>query len=121
MSAPVVWAVIIVLLGAWLYHTLADHHGHLVLLKVIRPKTVVPETRHDSKWHAMSHPRRLLVNVMLTGAAVLTGLAWELSPYVAAVIVIGSGVVAVIFWWMRRAGLPGTHPHENRETEGSKS
>ena len=90
VAAPVVWAVVIVLAGAWLCHIVVDHHSHLVLLKVFRPFTVVPETRHDSRWHSASHPRRMLVNILLTGAAVLIGLAWMLSPYVAAAVVIGS-------------------------------
>jgi hypothetical protein len=121
VSAPVVWAVIIVLMGGWLYHALVDHHGHLVLLRIVRPSTAVPETRHDSKWHAMSHPRRLLVNVMLTGAAILTGLAWELSPYVAAAVVIAWAVTAAVLVFVRRAGQPGAHSHEIRDAEGSKS
>ena len=121
VSAPVVWAVGIFLLGGWLYHTLADHHGHLVLLKVVRPSTAVPEIRHDSKWHVMSHPRRLAVNAMITGAAVLVGLAWELSPYAAAIVVTGSGVTLAILTWMRRHPQPGSRSHETRETEGGKS
>lgn len=123
VSAPVVWSVVIVLLGGWLYHALADHHGHLVLLKLVRPAVVVPATRHDSKWHAMNHPRRLLVNAMLTGAAVLIGLAWELSPYVAAVVVAAWAVTAVILVAMRRPARGGLHPHSRGTgtTEGSGS
>lgn len=121
VSAPVVWAIVIVLAGAWLYHTLVDHHGHLALLKVVRPSTVVPETRHDSKWHAMGHPRQLAVNILLTGAAILLGLAWELSPYVAAVVVIMWVAVTGILAWMRRVNQPGLRSRGTRETEGSKS
>lgn len=82
--APVVLAVAVVLAGSWLYHAVADHHGHLRLLRAFRPATAVPGTRHDSAWHALSRPRRLLVNGMLVSAAVLAGLAWELSPPVTA-------------------------------------
>lgn len=121
VSAPVVWAVVIALLGAWLYHTLADHHGHLVLLRVVRPSTVVPPARHDSAWHRAGHPRQLAVNALLTGAAILVGLGWELSPYVAAVVVTGFAVTAAVLTWMRRAGQPGLHDRGTRETEGSKS
>lgn len=123
VSAPVVWAIVIVLMGGWLYHALADHHGHLVLLKLVRPAVVVPETRHDSKWHAMSHPRRLLVNALLVGAAILAGLAWELSPYVAAAVITGWAVTTAILVSMRRAGRDGLHPHSHGTgtTEGSKS
>lgn len=112
VSAPVVWAIVITLLGAWLYHVLADHHGYLVALRVIRPSTVVPPARSRSLWHRLNHPRRLLVNAVLTGAAILAGLAWELSPYAAGVIVIGSAVAFAVFTWMRRAGQPETHSHE---------
>lgn len=114
VAAPVVWAVVITLAGAWLYHTVADHHGHLLLLKVFRPSTAVPETRHDSRWHSASHPRRLLVDVMLIGAAILTGLAWMLSPYVAAAVVIGAGLTAAAFGLFRRYSRP--HVHEGSET-----
>ena len=120
VAAPVVWAVVIVLLGAWLYHVIADHHGHLVLLKVIRPSVTVPETRHDSKWHAMSHPRRLLVNALLVAAAILIGLAWMLSPYVAAAMVTGTGVTIAILGWMHSHPQPGIR-HRHRETEGSET
>lgn len=120
VSAPVVWAIVITMLAAWLWHTLVDHHGHLVLLKVVRPSTVVPPARPGSKWHAASHPRRLMANLALAGAAVLVGLAWELSPYAALVIVAGSGVTFAIVTWMRRAGqAPGKD--ETREAEGGKS
>lgn len=121
VSAPVVWVVVLFLAGAWLWHTLADHHGHLVLLRVIRPSTVVPETRHDSRWHAASHPRRLMANLLLTGAAILTGLAWELSPYAAAAMVIGSGIVLAILSYMRRAGRGSLRPGSAQETEGRNS
>lgn len=121
VSAPVVWAIVLFMLGAWLWHTIADHHGHLVLLKVVRPKTVVPSTRHSSKWHMASHPRRLMANLALIAAAILAGMAWEWSPYVALVIVAGSAVTFVILAWMRRAGSDDLHTHQTRETEGSKS
>lgn len=120
VSLPVVWAIILTLAGAWLWHVIVDHHGHLVLLRIVRPSTVVPETRHSSKWHRAGHLRRLVVNAILVGAAILVGLAYELSPYAALALVAGSAVTFAIFAWMRR---PDRIPEETgtRVAEGSKS
>jgi chromate transport protein ChrA len=96
VSTPVVTAVAVVLAGAWLYHVIKDHRGHLILLHVIRPATVVPEADHDSRWHKMNHPRRLLVQLMMIGAAVLAALAWELAPLVTGSLVILAGAAGVV-------------------------
>lgn len=121
VSAPVVIAYLAIAAGATGWHMASEHYVHLVWLRVIEPDTKVPDVSHRSWWHAMPHWKRLGAHAAMAGAAILAGLAWELSPYVAAAVIIGSGVTGTILVLMRRAGGAGTHSHEHETstTEGS--
>jgi hypothetical protein len=102
-----------VLVLRWLHHAVADHHGHLKALRVIRPRTRVPATRHDSWWHGLPRARRAAVDAALLLAAACAGLAWQLSPQVAAVVLILAAAAVVIVAAVRR--MQAAHLRRSRE------
>ena len=121
VSPYVVIAVAVVMTAAWLYHAVTEHHYHLVLLHVIRSSTVVPPATHDTRWHAMSHPRRLLVDALLIGAAILAGLAWELSPYMVAVLAVIAGIIFTGWTIIRVLDRKNEVRRPGKVTEGNRS
>jgi hypothetical protein len=84
----------IVLLAAG-YHGVTEHHWHLKYFwRFARPGTVIPPTRHDTRWHSMSHASRAGVDVVMVLAAAGLGLALRIWPRAALTgLVIGFAVV----------------------------
>lgn len=120
VSPYVVIAYLVIAAGALGWHMVSEHYVHLVWLRVIDPETKVPDVSRGSWWHAMPHWKRLGAHAVMAGAAILGGLAWELSPYLIAAVA-GLAVTGIVLRIMHRAGQPGVHSRETRETEGSKS
>jgi hypothetical protein len=94
---PVIVACFAVAVAAWLHHAVAEHHWHLHIAHWVSPRVEIPETRHDSMWHAMGHGARLGVDAGLLGAAVLLGTAWQLERTATTVAVV-TGTIAWLSW-----------------------
>jgi hypothetical protein len=81
------------------YHGVTEHHWHLhYFWRYVRPGIVIPETRHDTRWHAMSHRARYAVNAAMAAAALGLGLAWQLAPAattITVIIAIAAGAAAL--------------------------
>jgi hypothetical protein len=84
-----------VLLAAWAYHGITEHHWHRVLLRVADPRAVVPPVRYESRWHAMGHGARFAADLALAAAAVVLGTAWKMQPRVTVITVVAVTVLAV--------------------------
>jgi len=78
--APIVVFGILLVIAAGGYHAVTEHHVHLRILHLVNPRVEVPETRHDSRWHAMGHGQRALANTGMIVAAACLGVAWRLAP-----------------------------------------
>ena len=87
LAPPVIFGVLLIALASG-YHAVTEHHVHKRIAHLVNPRVVIPETRHDSRWHAASHGLRWAVNAAMLGAAVTLGLAWGLSPRITTVCVI---------------------------------
>jgi hypothetical protein len=79
-------ALIVIAAGA--YHAVTEHHVHLRIAHAVNPRVEIPPTRHDTRWHAMTHRQRAYVNAGMIAMAVLLGLAWGLQPQVTTICVI---------------------------------
>jgi hypothetical protein len=94
------WGITAVAAAAAVWHALTEHHVHLRLLRSVRPGTVVPQTSHDSWWHALPRGRRIIVQAALTAAGLGAGIACETAPAVGipvfAGIVVAAGVLVVL-------------------------
>jgi len=78
------------------YHGVTEHHWHLrYFWRYARPGTVIPPTRHDTRWHAASHARRAAANAGMVLAAALTGFALHLQPRAAAITLAVCAIMAV--------------------------
>ena len=70
-----------VLLLAAGYHGVTEHHWHLVYFwRFVRPGTVIPPTRHDTRWHSMSHAARTGIDVVMLLSAAAIGTALRIWP-----------------------------------------
>jgi hypothetical protein len=99
---PVIIACFIIATVAWLHHAIAEHHWLHIIAHKVNPAHEIPETRHDSMWHAMGHGARMWVNAGLAAAAILLGLAWQLEQTATAVVV-ATGTLAWAGWMGTRA------------------
>jgi hypothetical protein len=79
LALPVMIALLGLAAAAWLYHCVTEHHVHLVIARKVSPSVVVPATRHDTRWHAMSHQARAGANLAMLAAAAGLGLGWQLE------------------------------------------
>jgi hypothetical protein len=77
----------LIVIGAGVYHAVTEHHVHLRIAHAVSPRVEVPPTRHDTRWHAMTHGQRACVNAGMIAMAVMLGLAWGLAPQVTTVCV----------------------------------
>lgn len=99
---PIIAACFIVAVVAWLHHAIAEHHWlHIIAHKVNRAHEV-PETRHDSMWHAMGHGIRIAVDIALLTAAACLGVAWQLERTATTVVVV-IGTITWLFWMAAKA------------------
>lgn len=80
---PVMWGIVAVAAAATGWHAVTEHHWHLRLLRRFRPRTAVPETTHDTWWHALPKSRRVTVQAGLTLGGLAAGIAYETLPTVA--------------------------------------
>ena len=96
-TTPVILACFAVAVVAWLHHAIAEHHWLHHIAHKVNPAHAVPETRHDSMWHAMSHGMRIAVDIALLAAAACLGIAWQLER-TAATVIIAVGMIAWLAW-----------------------
>jgi hypothetical protein len=74
-------AVLLILVAAAVYHGVTEHYWHLrYFWRYARPGIVIPETRHDTRWHAMGHAARWAYDAGMLIAAGFLGTAWRLEP-----------------------------------------
>jgi hypothetical protein len=85
---PVVVAGVLLVIAASAYHAVTEHHVHLRVARLVNPAVVVPETRHDTRWHAMTHRQRWYVNGGMIVMAIALGLAWRVQPRVTTISVV---------------------------------
>jgi hypothetical protein len=122
-TTPVIIACFVIAVVAWLHHAIAEHHWLHIIAHQVSPAHKVPETRHDSMWHAMGHGARMWVNAGLLAAAILLGCAWQLERTATAVVV----AIGTLTWaaWMgarsvskalgqRRRLEPDSDPEDSR-------
>lgn len=103
MALPVMIALLALAISGWLYHAVTEHHLHLVIARKVTPGTVVPATRHDTGWHAMSHRARTGANIAMLAAAACLGLAWQLERTATA-----AGIVIILACggaWLAARGM----------------
>lgn len=79
LALPVMLALLGLAAAGMLYHSVTEHHLHLLIARKVSPDTEVPPTRHDTGWHAMSHGKRFWVDVAMLAAAACLGLAWQVE------------------------------------------
>jgi ABC-type Fe3+ transport system permease subunit len=96
-TTPVIVACFAVAVIAWLHHAIYEHHWLKIIAHKVSPAVAVPETRHDSMWHAMSHGMRIAVDLALIAAAVCLGIAWQLER-TATTVVIVAGMITWLAW-----------------------
>jgi hypothetical protein len=92
---PYIWSVLIALALASAFHGVTEHHWHRQLWQCVQPGVFVPQPRHDTRWHGMSHPRRLLWTAVLLAAALLAGYCWTLQPAAAVLTFVFAAVIVV--------------------------
>lgn len=97
-------ALACIAVAAWGWHAVREHHAHLRLLRVIRPDTFVPPTRHDTGWHGLGHWKRIAVDIAMFAAAIVIGLLWQLSWTGTAVALAFAGVLWAVLGSVRAAG-----------------
>jgi hypothetical protein len=120
-TTPVIIACFVVAVAAWLHHAIAEHHWLHIVAHKVDPGHVVPETRHDSMWHAMSHGMRIAVDIALLTAAACLGIAWQLER-AATTVIIAAGMIAWLAWLATAAvsrviGRRHRHPLPNSDLE----
>jgi hypothetical protein len=96
---PVAVAGVLIIIIAGGYHAVTEHHVHLKIAQLVNPRIEVPQTRHDSRWHGMSHLQRAGVNGGMVIMAIALGVAWRIQPQAttvcAAIIVIAAAAALV--------------------------
>lgn len=84
---PAVVFGVLLVIAAGGYHAVTEHHVHLKIAHLVNRNVAVPETRHDTRWHAMNHGQRGAVNAGMIAAAFALGLAWRLAPKITTICV----------------------------------
>ena len=101
-SLPYLLAGILVAVSAAGYHGVTEHYWHLrYFWRYARPGTVIPPTRHDTRWHGMGHATRWAYDAGMIAAALLLGTAWRLEPRFTAYAVAAVTVIAVTWLGVR--------------------
>jgi hypothetical protein len=98
------WGITAVAAAAAVWHALTEHHAHLRLLRCVRPGTVIPQTTHDTWWHALPKSRRIIVQAALTVAGLGAGIACETVPAVGIAVLAGIVVAGAVLVAVRSAG-----------------
>ena len=104
MSIAAFTALACIAVAAWAWHAVREHHAHLRLLRVVRPDTFVPPTRHDTGWHGLGHWKRIAVDIAMFAAAIVIGLAWQWSWVGTFFALAVAGTVSIILALFRSAG-----------------
>jgi hypothetical protein len=99
----VLWAITAVAAAAAVWHAVTEHHVHLRLLRRLRPGTVVPQTTHDTWWHALPASGRVIVQAALTAAGLGAGIACAAAPMVAITVLAGIVVAGAVLVAVRAA------------------
>jgi hypothetical protein len=88
--------VLAVIAVASLWHGVTEHYWHRQAWRVLNSGAYVPPPRQDTRWHGMSHPRRMAVMLALAAAAALLAAAWHWQPQAAVITACTAAVIAVI-------------------------
>jgi len=112
LALPVMIVLAGLAVAGLLFHSVREHHLHLVIARKVNPGTVVPPTRHDTGWHAMSHRARTGINIAMLAIAVCLGLAWQLER-TAATAGITLTLACGVIWLGARAVSRAIGPRRN--------
>ena len=113
---PYAIAGIAVLIAAAGYHGVTEHHWHLrYFWRYARPGTVIPRTRHDTRWHAMSHAARWTHDAGMIIVAGFLGTGWRLEPKVTTYAV--AAVIVIAVTWLGARAVSRTFGERRRHPE----